>query len=133
MENNDSGERTNLVLLFSTFTIAVCGLIYELLAGTISSYLLGDTVYQFSIIIGVFMASMGVGSFLSRYLSDNLQEIFIVVQIIVGLIGGFSTLILFFAFSYLDNYSVFLYLISIVIGILSGLEIPIIIRTLKIH
>ena len=133
MENNDSGEWTNLVLLFSTFTIAVCGLIYELLAGTISSYLLGDTVYQFSIIIGVFMASMGVGSFLSRYLSDNLQEIFIVVQIIVGLIGGFSTLILFFAFSYLDNYSVFLYLISIVIGILIGLEIPIIIRILKIH
>ena len=129
----DTGERTNIVLLFATFIISVCGLIYELLAGTISSYLLGDTVYQFSIIIGLFMASMGVGSYLSRYLSQRLYEVFITVQIAVGLIGGFSTLILFFAFTYLQNYAPILFIISILTGVLIGLEIPVIIRILKTY
>ncbi len=128
-----TGERTNIVLLFSTFTIAVCGLIYELLAGTISSYLVGDTVYQFSIIIGLFMASMGVGSYLSRYISTHLTEVFICVQIAIGIIGGFSTIVLFIAFAQLDNYTAILFLISIMTGTLIGLEIPIVIRILKLY
>ena len=32
------------VLLIAVFTIATCGLVYELLSGTIASYLLGDSV-----------------------------------------------------------------------------------------
>ncbi len=47
-------KTANLILLTSTLVIAICGLIYELLAGTISSYLLGDSVYQFSLVIGLF-------------------------------------------------------------------------------
>ena len=33
-----------VVLFISVFLIAACGLIYELIAGTIASYLLGDSV-----------------------------------------------------------------------------------------
>jgi spermidine synthase len=123
----------NLILLTSTLIIAICGLIYELLAGTISSYLLGDSIYQFSLVIGLFMAAMGVGSYLSRFISDPLEYFFISIQIAIALIGGFSALILFFAFAYLNNYSVFLFLISVSIGLLIGLEIPIIMRILKSH
>ena len=56
-----------LLLLLAVFVIATCGLIYELVAGTLASYLLGDSVTQFSTIIGVYLFSMGVGAFLSRY------------------------------------------------------------------
>lgn len=77
------------------------------------------------------MASMGVGSYLSRFVESNLQQVFILVQLLVGLIGGFSTLILFYAFSHLDNYSIFLFILSSTIGVLIGLEIPLIIRILK--
>ena len=38
---------------------ATCGLIYELLAGTLSSYVLGDSVAQFSIIIGIYLVCDG--------------------------------------------------------------------------
>ncbi len=44
-------RRTPLLFL-NVFVIATCGLIYELLAGTLSSYVLGDSVTQFSLIIG---------------------------------------------------------------------------------
>ena len=54
-------NKANALLLFATFIISICGLIYELLAGTISSYLLGDSVFQFSLVIGIFLAAMGVG------------------------------------------------------------------------
>jgi len=124
-------KTANLILLTSTLVIAICGLIYELLAGTISSYLLGDSVYQFSLVIGLFMAAMGVGSYLSRFISEQLESFFISIQIAIAFIGGLSTFILFFAFAYLSNYSVFLFLISMSIGGLIGLEIPIIMRILK--
>ncbi len=126
-----SDHTANLILLTSTFVIAVCGLIYELLAGTLSSYLLGDSVYQFSLVIGLFMAAMGIGSYLSRFVAGQLEAFFIMVQIAIALFGGLSAVILFFAFAFVDNYEVFLFLLSIIIGSLIGLEIPIIMRILK--
>ena len=54
------------LLLFSIFTVALCGLTYELLAGAVSSYLLGNSVLWFSVTIGAFMSAMGIGAWLSR-------------------------------------------------------------------
>lgn len=122
---------TNLMLLASTFVIATCGLVYELLAGTISSYLLGDSVYQFSLVIGLFMAAMGLGSYLSRFIGEQLLEPFIVVQLMIALVGGTSALVLFHAFSVLDNYTAFLFLELVLIGALVGVEIPLVIRILQ--
>src|SRR5258706_9075436 len=77
------------VVLTSIFIIATCGLIYELIIGTLSSYLLGDSIFQFSLTIGVFLSAMGLGSFLSRAVTRNLLETFLAVEIAIGLICGF--------------------------------------------
>ena len=58
-------KRTPLLFL-NVIIIATCGLIYELLAGTLSSYVLGDSITQFSLIIGIYLFAMGVGSYLSK-------------------------------------------------------------------
>ena len=118
------------VLLIAVFTIATCGLIYELLAGTIASYLLGDSVTQFSTVIGVYMFSMGVGSYLSRHVRHDLIARFIEVEILVGLIGGLSSPVLFLAFAEVDAFRVVLYGWVAVTGVLVGLEIPFLIRIL---
>ncbi len=123
--------KANAVLLFSVFCIAVCGLIYELLAGTVSSYLMGDSVYQFSIVIGVFVSSMGVGSYLSRFFDRNLPDRFILIQLIIGVLGGYSAVILFTAFAVIENYTPILFLVTFALGALIGLEIPLVIRILK--
>ncbi len=65
------------LLLLAVFVIATCGLIYELVAGTLASYLLGDSVTQFSTIIGVYLFAMGVGSWLSRFLERQLPAHFL--------------------------------------------------------
>lgn len=119
------------VLLLAVFIIATCGLIYELVAGTLASYLLGDSVTQFSIIIGVYLFSMGIGSYLSRFFNNYLIEWFIRVELLVGLVGGFSAIILFLVFPLAVSFQTILYAIVCVTGILVGIEIPLLLRILK--
>ncbi|MGB0751697.1 MAG: hypothetical protein ACPGQI_07055, partial [Gammaproteobacteria bacterium] len=118
-------------LLFGTLVIAVCGLVYELLAGTISSYLLGDSVYQFSIVIGVFMAAMGFGAYITRFIRGDLAGAFVTIQVLLGVIGGLSAPWLFFAFASQANYDIALFSVLIGAGTLVGIEIPLIVRLLK--
>src|SRR6202012_3594532 len=87
-----------LLLLTSVFTIATCGLIYELVAGTLASYLLGDSVTQFSTVIGVYLFAMGIGSWLSRYVTRGLVGVFVEVELLIGVIGGWSAALLFLLF-----------------------------------
>ena len=115
-----------LVLLLSLLIVALCGIIYELLIGTISSYLLGNSVYQFSITIGLFMFSMGIGSLITKKLNDNYLQNFILVEILIAIFGGISGIILFTVFPYLRIfYELTMYAFIIIIGSLVGMEIPI--------
>jgi spermidine synthase len=118
-------------LFISVFLIAACGLIYELIAGTLASYLLGDSVLQFSTVIGSYLFAMGIGSYLSRFLGGGLVARFISIELMVGLVGGFSSSILFLAFAYTESFRFILYVVVLAIGTLVGLEIPLLMRILK--
>ncbi|MCA6365324.1 MAG: polyamine aminopropyltransferase [Bacteroidetes bacterium] len=120
-----------LLLLLAVFVVATCGLVYELVAGTLASYLLGDSVTQFSTIIGVYLFAMGIGSWLSRYFERNLLGWFIQIEILVGLIGGFSSALLFYLFPHIESFRLLLYLLVGITGTLVGLEIPLLLRILK--
>ena len=119
------------LLLVAVFVIATCGLIYELVAGTLASYVLGDSITQFSIIIGGYLFSMGVGSFLSKYFEEDLLEWFIRIELLVGLVGGFSSAILFLTFPIASSFRIILYSLVFLTGTLVGLEIPLLLRILK--
>lgn len=119
------------LLLISVFVVATCGLIYELIAGTLASYLLGDSVTQFSTIIGVYLFSMGIGSWVSKYFEKNILSWFIQIEILVGLVGGFSSTILFLVFESISSFRIVLYGLVSLTGILVGLEIPLLMRILK--
>ncbi len=119
------------LLLFAVFTIATCGLVYELVAGTLASYLLGDSVKQFSFIIGVYLFSMGVGSYFSKFLTKNMLNTFVEIEILVGLIGGLSSVVLFLLFESVYSFQFILYLLVFITGCLVGLEIPLLMNILK--
>lgn len=121
----------NTLLLLSVFVIATCGLIYELIAGTLASYLLGDSVTQFSTIIGAYLFAMGIGSWLSRYLDGDLLKWFIRIEILVGIVGGLSAPLLFVLFEYVASFRVVLYGLVGLTGVLVGLEIPLLMRILE--
>ncbi|RZK76964.1 MAG: polyamine aminopropyltransferase, partial [Pedobacter sp.] len=113
-EKNESGQ---WILLIAVFAIATCGLVYELVAGTLASYMLGDSVTQFSTIIGAYLFSMGIGSFLSKYINGNLLAWFIRIELLVGVVGGFSAAILFVLFPLVESFRVVLYAFVSVTGI----------------
>lgn len=121
----------HLAVFLTALLIAACGLIYQLVAGALASYLLGDSIMQFSTVIGTYLFAMGIGSWLSRYVQRGITVRFVWVELIVAIVGGFSSTLLFLAFAYTDAFQVLLYALVIVIGTLGGLEIPLLMRILK--
>lgn len=124
-------RRLKFLLLASVFAIATSGLVYELIAGTLASYLLGDSVTQFSTITGVYLFAMGIGSYLSKFVRRNEVGLFVQVELLVGLVGGCSAGMLFAAFAEVSSFRVLLYTLVTMIGVLVGLEIPLLLRILK--
>ncbi len=127
-----------LALLTSVFVVAACGLVYELAAGALASYLLGDSVLQFSTVIGCYLFAMGLGSWLSRFLDRQLVAHFLRIELLVGLVGGLMPALLFAAHSSLPTsassaFRVLLYGMVMLVGLLVGLEIPLVMRILKRH
>ena len=125
-----------LALLASVIVVAACGLVYELAAGALASYLLGDSVLQFSTIIGCYLFAMGIGSWLSRFIERQLVANFLRIELLVGLIGGLMPALLFVAHSSLPPgaggaFRVLLYGLVGLVGTLVGLEIPLVMRILK--
>src|SRR4051812_381517 len=119
------------LLFLNVLIVATCGLIYELLAGTLASYVLGDSVTQFSLIIGIYLFAMGAGSWLSRFIDKGLARHFVDIELAVAVLGGFSAPLLFLTFSRVSYFYVVLYLVVFAIGVFVGLEIPLLLRILK--
>lgn len=123
--------RSPLVYL-TVLAIATCGLVYELVAGTLASYVLGDSVTQFSTVIGVYLSALGLGSWLSRWVQRSLARRFVEAELAVAVIGGASAPLLFLAFAYMpDFFRPALYLTVTAVGTLVGLEIPLVLRILR--
>lgn len=123
-----------VALLVSVFVVAACGLVYELAAGALASYLLGDSILQFSTVIGAYLFAMGIGSYLSRFFERQLVAQFLRIELLVGLIGGLMPVALFALQTVAPpSFRIALYTLVLVIGILVGLEIPLVMRILKRH
>jgi len=121
----------SIALFLSILLVAACGLVYELIAGTVASYLVGDSVFQFSTVIGTYLFAMGIGSFLSRYLHRQLATQFVRIELLIAIVGGFSSSALFLTFAFTQGFELLLYLIVLVVGTLVGLEIPLLMRLVK--
>lgn len=123
-----------LALLSSVFVVAACGLLYELAAGTLASYLLGDSVLQFSTVIGAYLFAMGLGSWASRHFDRQLPAHFLRIELLVALLGGGMPALLFLCSAFVPGaFRLVLYLLVGAVGVLVGLEIPLVMRILKRH
>src|SRR5689334_11179430 len=85
-------------LFAAVLLVSTCGLVYELAAGALASYVLGDSITQFSLVIGIYLSAMGAGAYVSRYLERDLARRFVDLELAVALVGGFSAPVLFLTF-----------------------------------
>jgi spermidine synthase len=122
--------KTSLLFL-NVFVLATCGLVYELLCGTLASYVLGDSITQFSLVIGLYLSAMGVGAWASRRLDGDLGARFVDIELAVAVIGGLSAPFLLFSFARFAWFKLALYGEVFAIGALVGLELPLLMRILK--
>ncbi|MEZ4885180.1 MAG: polyamine aminopropyltransferase [Chitinophagales bacterium] len=131
----EASSKERLVFFLTVFIAGLCSLIYELLISTTSSYFLGDSVTQFSLTIGVYMAAMGLGAYLSQFLDDKLLDWFVKIEVLLGLAGGVSVPVLYFVFGQVSTFEYQFIMLSLtaVIGVLTGFEVPLLVRILKTY
>ena len=124
-------RRQSRALLLAVMLVSACALVYELLAAAIASYVIGDVVSQFSVVIGLYLSAMGVGAWLSRFIEKDLARRFVDFELALAIIGGGLAPALFLAFARLSDARPVLWLLVGLIGTLVGLELPLLLRILE--
>ena len=126
-----SKHKQSATLIYAAFIAGLCSIIYELLIATTVSYFMGDSVKFFSLTIGLYMAAMGVGSYLSKFITDNLIQRFVIAEILLGVIGGISIPLLYFTYTTTALFYPTYVVLTLCIGFLIGLEIPFLTRLME--
>jgi spermidine synthase len=124
-----------ILLAFCMFTTGASGLVNEYVLATITTYILGNSIEQFSMVIASMMLMMGISGFVQNKMSDdNLLQKFIAVEVIMALLGGFAPLAIYAAYGYLENsFEIIHYFFVLSVGFLIGFEIPLVMRIIDQH
>ncbi|TDC27232.1 polyamine aminopropyltransferase [Micromonospora sp. 15K316] len=120
-----------VAVLAAVFVCAACGLVYELALVALGSYLIGDSVGQASIVLGVMVFAMGVGALAAKPLQPRAAAAFAAIELALALLGGLSVLGLYAAFAWLDLYGPALVGTAFLLGLLIGAEIPLLMVLLQ--
>lgn len=131
MITKESNTVSKSAVLAAALLVAVGGLIYELILGTASAYLFGDSITSFSLSIGTMLFGMGIGSLLSAKLLKDAGRNFVLSEIILSLVGGNAVILLFGAYLNTRLYWLVFVFLSVTIGLLIGFEIPLMVRIAK--
>ena len=118
--------KKNIIISFSVFVAGLCSIIYELLISTAATYFLGDSVKQFSITIGIYLFSMGIGAYLSKFNQEKPLSYFVSIEYVLGLIGGLSIPIMYYLFVNVtpSEMQFYTWLLIFIIGLMTGMEVP---------
>lgn len=144
MEDYALVNRSSRIGLFVvTFLVAVCSILYELTIAQTLSLLAANTVVWYSVTVGIFLLGMGFGSFLSKKIcrTDPPWNALIYVETLLCLIGALSAPLIhaghtvtgYLLLTAPDIFSILpfyggAFLLTILIGILTGIELPLLMR-----
>lgn len=112
------------------FSTGASGLVNEYTVATITTYILGNSIRQFSVVISLMMLMMGISGFVQKFIKDqHLVEKFVLVEVLLALFGASAPIGVYAAFALLpEHFLLVLYFYVMIIGFLIGFEIPLIIR-----
>lgn len=119
--------RSNILKL-SLFATGLSGIVAEYVLSTLATYFLGDSVLQWTMIVSIMLFSMGIGSRLSKYFEGNLLQKFIMIEFSLSLLTALVSVLTYLIAGVSMYTGVAIYTMSIVIGTLIGMEIPLVVR-----
>jgi spermidine synthase len=125
MTSNHSQSRLLKACLFAT---GCSGIIAEFTLSTLASYILGNTTLQWTLIMSLMLFTMGVGSRISRYIDRNLLDVFISIEFVLSTLCATCAIAAYFGQAYLGESTTVIYGYGGAIGLLIGMEIPIVAR-----
>ena len=83
---------------------------------------------QWTLIVSTMLFSMGIGSRISRYIRTNLIENFILIEFVLSILASYASLATYSVAAFSPYTGTLIYGMSIAIGILIGMEIPLAMR-----
>lgn len=113
-------------LYFCAGVVAFSCVAYELLLGSYATFLMGASIFQYSLVISLMMFSMGLGALVTKKFTGNSYLYFLYVELILAWVALLAVPTMYIVFS--NNFAPSLVLIFFVllIGIGIGMEIPLI-------
>ena len=152
------------LLLLTAAVSSGCGLAAELLLGTLTSYLVGAQALAYGVAVGGFLAAMGLGAYLSRFVATSQPQLsspsenaaaanaiassptpltdleqqrqlinsFFSIEIVLAPLVALVPLGLFALFTFNGPVWVGLTLGTLVLGVLSGMEVPLLTRLIEL-
>jgi spermidine synthase len=125
---SNAGQLPHGLLKLSIFATGLSGIIAEYSLSTLASWFIGNAVVQFTIVVSLMLFAMGVGSRLSRLYHRNLLDSFIRIELLLSLLSGASSAAVYGSQSFATWTPILLYGLALAIGLLIGLEIPLVMR-----
>ncbi|MCH7732312.1 MAG: polyamine aminopropyltransferase [Candidatus Marinimicrobia bacterium] len=123
-----SFHKKSNILKYALFATGLSGIVAEYILATLATYFLGNSVFQWTMIISIMLFSMGIGSRISKYLEVQLLKYFLLIEFSLSILTSFSAISIYFLSVFSSATGFFIYLLAIMIGILIGMEIPLVIR-----
>ncbi|MBE7687919.1 polyamine aminopropyltransferase [Tenacibaculum finnmarkense genomovar ulcerans] len=124
-------KQNSFVLKAAIFATGFAGIVAEYTLSTLATYFIGNSIFQWTMIVSLMLFCMGLGSRLSKLIKKNLIQNFLILEISLSLIVAFSSVLVYTLASVSDYYGFVIYSLSMLIGLLIGLEIPLVVRINK--
>ena len=121
-------SRVGLILKIAIFATGCAGIVAEFVLSTLATYLLGDAVFQWTVVMSLMLFAMGLGSRFSRRFNRNLLDVFILIEFGLSLVCASSSVVAYGLAGRVANLNLLIYSQGLTIGLLIGLEIPLVTR-----
>jgi spermidine synthase len=121
-------KKNSFVLKAAIFATGFAGIVAEYVLSTLATYFIGNSIFQWTMIVSLMLFCMGLGSRLSKRITKNLIQNFLLLEITLSLLVAFSSVLVYTLAAFSSYYEVVIYALSMLIGLLIGLEIPLVVR-----
>lgn len=114
------------MIQISTIIVAFTSMIYELLLSQTMTAFFGGTVTQYTLTIGIYTTSMGIGALSYGLFKENKVQNFINFELLLAIFGAFTPILLILLKNHVSEnilHGIGFFCIFFV-GFLSGLELP---------
>lgn len=121
-------EGASRVLKWCVFATGLAGIVAEYVLATLATYLLGNAVLQWTVVMSLMLFAMGVGSRVSRHIKTNLLDAFVYVECSLSLLCAGAPILAYGIAPHTPHIDLIIYGLGMAVGFLIGLEIPLVTR-----